>query len=70
MASASAVLFWRSAAISVVEVAKSPTPVASPSTPSMRLMALVQATSQRTVTGKFHQALLPLSAPYPAKPWM
>ena len=39
----------------MVKVAKRPTPAARPSTPSMRLKALVQPTSQSMVTGMSHQ---------------
>src|ERR1035441_1335623 len=55
VARASGTLCWSSAAIRVVRVAKNPTPAARPSTPSMRLKALVQPTSHRMVAGRVHQ---------------
>ena len=50
VASASGKLPCVSAAISMVTVATRPTPAARPSMPSMRLNALVQPTSQITVS--------------------
>ena len=44
-------------AAKTVKVAKRPTPAARPSRPSTRLKAFMQASSQRMVSGMFHQAI-------------
>ena len=56
VATANTMLCCIMAAAKTVNVANRPTPAAKPSRPSTRLKAFMQASSQRIVSGMFHQA--------------